>query len=162
MLLCVCTTLHYFGYHGRVTATTAPGTKLFEAFAGNGRGPSVPGGLVLCIVTCDSGHRDHALVWRGPRGSSAQADVRNAMSRIPDVLVHPREYRLWPRRPFNGPYLAMVSTRPQNVALRAAIRRGWGEEARYPRGAFRLIFFLAEPAPGSPRNVNLKKELLVR
>ncbi|KAH7947488.1 hypothetical protein HPB52_012320 [Rhipicephalus sanguineus] len=102
------------------------------------------------------------LVWRAPKGRGPQRDLEKALYQLPAVLSHPLELHWWPYKavtPFRGPFLALVSTRPKNVARRAAIRAGWGNPAQYPNGSFRLIFFLAAPAKPGKENLKLKRLL---
>lgn len=121
---------------------------------------SVTGELVLCIDSCHGAYRDTALVRRGPPGSTDAKDVLAAMYRLPQMLSYPREYRKWPVQPFDGPFVALVSTRPQNAARRAFIRRSLAAPSLYPRGSFRLIFFVVEPKFGAYSSWSLKKALL--
>lgn len=103
---------------------------------------TVPRELVLCVTACNATFYDPALVRRGRPGSTDQTDVKAASYPLAETLSKPREIRLWDVRPFTGPYLVIVSTRPENKAARATIRTGWGNPKHYPRGTIRLIFFV--------------------
>ncbi|XP_065301906.1 uncharacterized protein [Dermacentor albipictus] len=121
---------------------------------------AVTGELVLCIDPCHGASRDAALVRRGPPGSTDAKDVLAAMSRLPRILSFPRECRQWPLQPFEGPFVALVSTRPQNAGRRDFIRMRLAAPSLHPPGSFRLIFFVVEPKPGVNSSWSLRKALL--
>lgn len=134
----------------------------------SGRSRQVARELVHCAASsCDEAAAaatppNRRLVWRAPKGRGPQRDLEKALYQLPTVLSHPLELHWWPYKavtPFRGPFLALVSTRPKNVARRAAIRAGWGNPAQYPNGSFRLIFFLAAPAKPGKENLKLKRLL---
>ncbi|KAL1442895.1 hypothetical protein MTO96_046197, partial [Rhipicephalus appendiculatus] len=136
--------------------------------SGSARSRHVARELVHCAAaSCDEAAAaatpPHGrLVWRAPKGRSPQRDLEKALYQLPAVLSHPLELHWWPYKavsPFRGPFVALVSTRPENVARRAAIRAGWGNPAQYPNGSFRLIFFLAAPAKTGKKKWNLKSLL---
>lgn len=133
--------------------------------SGSARSRQVAREMVHCAAaSCDEAAATATpphgrLVWRAPKGHGPQRDLERAMYRLPAVLSHPLELHWWPYKavtPFRGPFLALVSTRPENVARRAAIRAGWGNPVQYPNGSFRLIFFLAAPAKTGKKNLKLK------
>ncbi|XP_075551278.1 uncharacterized protein LOC142584855 isoform X2 [Dermacentor variabilis] len=121
---------------------------------------TVTGELVLCIDPCHGASRDAALVRRGLPGSTDAKDVLAAMSRLPRIISFPRECRHWPLQPFEGPFVALVSTRPQNAGRRAFIRASLAAPSLHPPGSFRLIFFVVEPKPGANSSWSLRKALL--
>ncbi|KAH6927530.1 hypothetical protein HPB50_005547 [Hyalomma asiaticum] len=137
--------------------------------SGSARSRQVARELVHCagascdVATVAATPPHERLVWRAPEHSwSPHRDLLDALYRLPAVLSHPRELHWWPYKavvPFRGPFLAIVSSQPENVARRAAIRSGWGNPTRYPAGAFRLIFFLAAPANASKKSVQVKRLL---
>ncbi|KAL3193321.1 hypothetical protein MRX96_046765 [Rhipicephalus microplus] len=107
----------------------------------------VTGELVLCITSCHGASRDVALVLRGRAGSTDAKEVQAASYALPWPRSYPKEHRGWPQEPFNGPFVALVSTRPENKERRELIRKNWAKPSLYPKGAFRLIFFVREPGP---------------
>lgn len=124
----------------------------------------VDGELVHCAAPCDSAVRERrALVWRAPRGWSPNEDLKAASYALAAVLSHPLELHWWPYKglnPFYGPFLALVSTRPENTAQRQRIRQGWGNTTRYPPGSFRRIFFLAAPRKVDAKSAAMTEMLL--
>ncbi|KAL1470528.1 hypothetical protein MTO96_024163 [Rhipicephalus appendiculatus] len=120
----------------------------------------VAGELVLCIAPCPDASRDVALVRRGRPGSTDAMEVQAASYALPWPRSHPKEARSWPLRPFDGPFVALVSTWPENKYRRKLIRKTWARPSLYPRGVFRLIFFVREPRPRANMNQLLGKSLL--
>ncbi|KAL3202475.1 hypothetical protein MRX96_053377 [Rhipicephalus microplus] len=97
--------------------------------------------MVLSSAAPSTFTDDLGVRWRPPGlpeavpWLSGARDLERAMYRLPAVLSHPLELHWWPYKavtPFRGPFLALVSTRPENVARRAAIRAGWGKPGAIP------------------------------
>ncbi|KAL1470527.1 hypothetical protein MTO96_024162 [Rhipicephalus appendiculatus] len=147
MALCVYVVLYLHAANGP-KPTNSPNTT------------GVTGELVLCIASCHGASRDVALVRRGRPGSSDAKEVRAASYALPWPRSHPKETRWWPWRPFDGPFVALVSTRPENKERRERTRNTWALPSLYPRGAFRLIFFATEPGPRENMSYILGKSLL--